>query len=514
MKHQTVEEFFMRNDTLCLRGNHNETPDLMGETNQTGESFETNRPELIPIGQSDETASKLHQTRLPAERFKYRGKNWRIFKRKADADASWYLYFEFNKERNLLSLGSSSKQHALAEAKLKIDLHYADREKGLRSSMVRSEQKKFSPLTDIIGKADTDNFGVLLTVPTKKMAGERSRKAYGWSLRWVLRLALDLHNEQVDALDSSVLSKATARKFFDAVARNSVNFPEQSERNKYVRTAHSFFNNACALLAPRPLEAMRSTFNLHLPDVADFRKGNQIYGQAVPPPNRSVLPSDAVINKTLREWIRIAETPGYQIPGGDRQRIKGTAGHELPLAPLNELDRRNLFVSVGIELSCGFRVSETKRIRRNWITAQKGMPLVQDLNTKAKDGTGKIEVAPLDPFWSVLWFWIRKNNWDVGAEDLLLIARDGEWGEMTDRKFWPETHASHWLRWLGWQTQKTNHALRDFSASMITMRYGLGEACDWCRHKTLATTERNYSRFVKLSKRVDAKKLAWIRWAK
>ena len=314
----------------------------------------------------------------------------------------------------------------------------------------------------------------------------------------------------MDGLTTGVLCKDTARKFFDYVARHSNTFADQAQRNTFVRTAHGFYNNACALFAARPLEAMRTTHGLILPDkatITEFREGEKTFGQTVPPANRAVLPSDAVIARTLREWIRIAQTPGYAIPGGDRRRT-------VEPAPLSELDRRNLFMAVGLELSCGFRVSETKRIKRNWITSQKGMPLVQDLNTKAKDGTGKIEVAPLDPFWRVLAFWILKNNWDVGPNDFLLTARDGTRGEHTDRNYWPEIHASKWLRWLGWQTLKTNHALRDYSASMITMRYGLGEACDWCRHKTLATTERNYSRFVKLSKRVDAKKLAWLRWAK
>lgn len=452
--------------------------------------------------------------KFPTELFKYRGRQWRIFKRSADSDANWYLYFEANKKRfGPMSLGTASKAAALAEAKLRLDLHFAERENGLRASMQRPGMESYSRLEQIIGRADSDDFGVVLTVPTRKMAGERARKSYAWSLRWVLRLALGITDAQVDVLPASVLSKETSRRFFNVVSAEAGSLADQAERNRFVRTAHSFFHTACALFAPRPLEAMRTVHKLVLPDLAEFRQGEQLFGQAVPPPNRATLPSDAVIARTLREWIRIAETPGYCIPGGDRVRLKGTPTPRLTPTALSELDRRNLFISIGLELACGFRVSETKRIRRNWITTQKGMPIVQALNTKAKDGTGKIEVAPLDPFWRVLWFWVGKNGWEVGPDELLLTARSDARGATTDRGFWPNTHGSHWLRWLGWQTQKTNHALRDFSASMITMRYGLGEACDWCRHKTLATTERNYSRFVKLSKRVDAKKLAWIRWS-
>ena len=517
MKHQPTGLSLMPRQSIDNIGELSENIVSTRQMLDSTEHSEPTRPELTRTQPNSPTASGTASTKFPRENFKYRGKNWRIFKRAADADANWYFYFEANKQRfGPMSLGSSSKQHALGEAKLKIDLHFEKRENALRSSMVRPAAKTFSPLSSIIGRAGTDDFGVVLVVPTKKMAGERARKSYAWSLRWCLRLALDVTDEQIDSLTAAVLNKETARKFFDAIARQSALIPDQSQRNTFVRTAHSFFNNARALFAPRPLEAMRTTHSIMLPEkavITEFREGHKTYGQGVPPPNRATLPSDAVIARTLREWIRIAQTPGYQIPGGDRTRV-ADVGQDHALSPLSEMDRRNLFVAIGIMLACGFRVSETKRIRRNWITSEKGMPLVQDLNTKAKDGTGKIEVSPLDPFWRVLWFWIRKNNWDVGPADLLLTARDGERGGETDRNWWPDAHASHWLRWLGWKTNKTNHALRDYSASMITMRYGLGEACDWCRHKTLTTTERNYSRFVKLSKRVDAKKLKWIRWAK
>lgn len=526
MKHQSNGVNATSHGRLDNIGDLSENPLATRLMSHAANNYEPNRPELTAIAVNDSTASTTASNKFPSEHFKYRGRGWRIFKRSADLEASWYLYFEFNKKRfGPMSLGSSSKQHCLAEAKLKIDLHYSTRDSALRDSMARPGVKTFSPLAAIIGKAGTDDFGVVLLVPTKKMAGARARKSYAWSLRWCLRLALDLTDAQVDALDAGVLNKETARKFFDAVARDSAAITEQAERNTFVRTAHSFFNNARALFAPRPLEAMRASHSLHLPDkaaITEFRDGQKTYGQSVPPSNKAVLPSDAIINHTLREWIRIAETPGYKIPGGNRLRIPGVLGHLLPLTPLNEIDRRNLFVAVGIELACGLRASETQRVRRNWITTHKGRPLLQDLDTKAKDGTGKIEVAPLDPFWRVLWFWIAKNNWDVGPTDFLLIAREPvgglpgniQRGGISDRQEWPEVHASRWLRGLGWQTQKTNHALRDFSASMITMRYGLGSACDWCRHKTQVTTERNYSRFVKMSRRVDARELAWIRWAK
>lgn len=497
-------------------------PENTGVSVNPAAPLAANRPEQTGIGYGVQTASKTTTSRiskLPKENFLYRGRKWRIFKRSQGPDANWNFYFEFQKQRNgPWSLGSASKQHAITEAKLKIDLFFQGREASLRGSLMRPQSSRdFSPLPALIGRwNDKDDTGVLLTVPTKKMASESTRLHYGWSLRWCLRLALGLDDRQLDELNLGVLNKDTVRKFFDAVATAAAKLPTQKEQNSYVRSAYNFYNHARALLAPRPAEALVSTFGLKLPDLKAWRDGLQVYGRSVAAVEACELPSDTVIRHTLREWIRLARTPGYQMPGGNRSRDTGTAGCDLPIAPLSDIDRRNLFIAIGLELSCGLRAGEVQRVCRHWITTEAGLPLLRCSDTAAKNKSGKIEVSPLDPFWKVLWFWIRKNHWDVASEQLLLQARTSAAGKVlkADVNYWPEALGGRWLRWLGWQTQKTNHALRDYSASMITMRYGIGEACDWCRHATISTTERHYNRFAKLSKRLDPRKLAWLRWAK
>ena len=480
-----------------------------------------NRPEPTPIGTMDTTASQATSAKSAgtAEYFKYRGREWRIFKRQSPKGKSpnWNFYFEHNKQRcGPWSLGTDSKQHAIAEAKLKIDLFFSAREDSLRGTLRRGESK-FAALHQVIGRhGDADNYGLLMDLPTKKNASADTRKGYAYALRWVIGTALDVELAAVDDLTTAVLTKDTARKFFDAVSRHVSALPTQREQLTAMNTAYSFFGCARALLAPRPLEALKTTHGLKFPDVSDFRNGMALFGQQRPRGEDVELPSDVIIRSTLREWIRIAQTPGYQMPGGDRSKTSGTAGVDMPLATMDENDRRNLFVALGLELSCGLRASEVKRVQRHWVTTEAGLPLLRCSDTTAKNRSGKIEVSPLDPFWRILWFWIRKNNWDVGANDFLLTT--GKLGNgkesIADRSYYPEIFGGRWLRWLGWQTAKSNHALRDFSASMITMRYGIGEACDWCRHSSIGTTERHYSRFVKLSKRVEAKKLAWLRWAR
>ena len=53
-----------------------------------------------------------------------------------------------------------------------------------------------------------------------------------------------------------------------------------------------------------------------------------------------------------------------------------------------------------------------------------------------------------------------------------------------------------WLRKLGWETQKTNHALRAYSGSQVYMRYEPYEAQRWLRHARIEITETHYSQYV------------------
>jgi integrase len=472
------------------------------------------RPEPTRLGAMNKPASAA----TTAEHFKYRGRQWRIFKRQSPQGASpnWYFYFEHNRQRcGPWSLGTDSKQHALAEAKLKIDLYFDQRAAQLRGTLKRTGAD-FTPLHVIIGRHGSDDLGLLPDLPTKKNASASTRRGYGYALRWVLAAALGVTMEQTDELTTAVFTKETARKFFDAIARRAMALPTQKEQLALLNSAYSFYGHARALLAPRPLEALKTSHQCQFPDVTDFRNGLALFGQHRPAAEAVELPSDEVIRKTIREWIRLAATPDYRMPGGDRSTEAGKTGAEFALAPMAELDRRNLFIAIGLELSCGLRASEVQRVQRHWITSEAGLPLLRCSDTTAKNRSGKIEVSPLNPFWKILWFWIGKNNWDVAPEEFLLAT--GRLGNgkvsIADRTYYPQIFGGRWLRWLGWHTAKSNHALRDFSASMITMRYGIGEACDWCRHSSIATTEKHYSRFVKLSKRVEPKKLAWLKWAK
>lgn len=462
--------------------------------------------------------------RLPVAKFKHRGREWTIRARRPGDDARWYLYFEFERERHPFALGTSSKVIAISEAKLRIDLFFAEREAKLRGQFTPLAAKDYSPLSALIGVAGTSNAGLFYVVPTRKGAAANTRTRYAAAVRWVLKLALGLATDaEVERLTMAVFCRDTARKFFGEVHLRAAAMDDQTTRRRWLANAYGKWNHAMALLAPMPVRDLTETHGLKFPDLADWRAGRKTYSRHVPKVRGAEVPDGRLIARTLREWIRLAATPGYQIPGVRRHTpYDGEEG--FTLAPLSELDRRNLFIAVGLELSCGLRAGEAHLVKRSWFERDgKGFPVLKCWHTAAKNQTGKIEVTPLDPFWRVLWFWIRKNGWDAAADEFMLAARPVERkasgamkskGNISDRKTWPQIHGSHWLRGLGWKTQKTNHALRDYAASMVTMRYGLGPACRWCRHENMATTERSYNRFVSVERERDEKRLRWIRWAK
>ena len=77
----------------------------------------------------------------PTEYFTHRGRQWRMFKRRALSASEvaqhspgppWQLYFEAKGRRHLWSLKFADKRSATAEAKLKLDLYYDGREEDLR----------------------------------------------------------------------------------------------------------------------------------------------------------------------------------------------------------------------------------------------------------------------------------------------------------------------------------------------------------------------------------------------
>lgn len=442
------------------------------------------------------------EPKYPVHVMRYKGRSWRLFKRSLAADATWHVVFHRAGIREPHTLRTSSITHAEAEARALID-------RWLAGFLRPNRNASACTIGEIVRVVE------LLPIA----ASLKCRADYVWSLRWVLRLALGVDKDERDGRDVSidglrvdVLCKDTARRFFSAVTVRA-NGLDQGQRNTWLRTATTLWANSLALFAPRPLDALRNTFNLRIPSLEDWRKGRKLFlTEKVASGSDFERPDDATIRRTFVEWMRLARMPGYVLPTALRH---GPA--------LSDVDRRNMFVAVGLALSCGLRASEFRKARWSWFTVEKGRPLLSAGDVKVKNKSGQLRVRPLNPFWIILNRTVDRMGWRGAPEEYCLVSREQVQivgrsnaftrGGQCDRTYWASYLVGKWLRWLGWRTQKTNHALRDLSASYVTMKFGLTRAKLFCRHGQQATTEAHYGRFVDEDTMDDSRALRWLTWA-
>lgn len=485
-----------------------ETPQTSTGSDNANPPTSRNRVEPGGIHQPGKTASPATRTRtatLPSHRFKYAGRFWRIYKRTAASDAPWYLQFQRDGQRYPASLKTASKAHAELEAKSFIDAWQA-RARADRSG-ITTRAASYSTVGELFATVEHLNI----------KANTKSRLNYTQALTLAIRRALDLAPAaDINALSCGIFTDKTAAAYFARMESEAAKCPTQLEALRLRRTWVSEFNTAKALFAPRSEYQLRQVHGLRLPPLLDWQRAIRIHGpQKLSKGADFQRPDDAILRRTLQEWVKLGRTPGYRVPGCDGESHGD---------PLSELDRRNMFIAIGLELACGLRKSETLRVRESWSKTFSGVPHLSDRDTTAKDGSASIEVVPVNPYWRVLQGTIDRNGWRGAPEELLLRARPKTehphrgirytTGGESDREVWPFWLIGRWLRGLGWETQKTNHALRDWTASLVTMKFGLNVASAWCRHKKQDTTQAHYNRFVTLAKQTDARKLAWFKWAK
>lgn len=180
------------------------------------------------------------------------------------------------------------------------------------------------------------------------------------------------------------------------------------------------------------------------------------------------------------------------------------------LATWETLTDRDMFLAIGHELSFGLRLAEVAQARWDWHSLRNGYPVLEG-RAAVKNGSGLIQVRALDPFYSTMKRIATANQWwgvasGVSPDTSIITGTDTY---RTDGLF---RAISDWLRHLGWETMKTNHALRAYAGSQVAMRYGIYEAQMFLRHSTVKVTEANYSHFVSKFKPADLDSIP-ARWA-
>lgn len=259
------------------------------------------------------------------------------------------------------------------------------------------------------------------------------------------------------------LSRDTIKAFFAAYQLKASQLP-QSEASSVMVTANSMVGQAMCVFSPRAIECYRD-LGLAVPDMGPIREavaGRRFFGVRVD----YDAPSDELVQKTLNSVGELSEAA---------------------------------WLAVGLMLVFGLRKAEAAQAQWSWIKPLDGYVVIEG-NCKVKNGSGRLFTRGLDPYWTQL-----------------LKGKTGEGyvipGNTAHREQGVFNEIGLWMRKHGWQTVKSNHALRALYGGLVAMRYGVEEASRRLRHNQLSTTQRFYMHFLDMRKLAKPEELG-IEWAK
>jgi len=161
------------------------------------------------------------------------------------------------------------------------------------------------------------------------------------------------------------------------------------------------------------------------------------------------------------------------------------------------LEERNLFLAIGHELAFGLRAGEVGQAKVSWWSVKYGTPMLCATGTFKHNPEGYFEQPALDPFYTTLRTkalargWLRSGDAPAPSDDYLIT------GTPTYRADGIEREVSAFLRAQGWETKKTNHALRAYAGSLVCLKYGVYKAKEFLRHSSVKVTEQHYLYLMK-----------------
>jgi integrase len=291
------------------------------------------------------------------------------------------------------------------------------------------------------------------------------------ALRLVISRVYD--TDAPETLPVSDINALLARKWFTLAGQAAAAADDQRAANSIKRSANSRFGHARSLFIPRALAAYKDAELVIPACVQDFAGAMKAHRFSRLPRAEYNPPGDKVIQDTLTGWETIED--------------------------------RDLFLAIGHELAFGLRKGELAQAKWSWWTIRQGYPVLEG-TASVKNGSGLVQVRALDPWFMLMKRKAEARGW-VGKADDFIIG-----GNHSNREDSIFRAVSLWLRGLGWQTQKTNHALRAYAGSQIAMKYGIYDAQTWLRHSTVKVTEQHYTAYVKRFKPADVDTLP-ARWA-
>ena len=294
-------------------------------------------------------------------------------------------------------------------------------------------------------------------------------------------------NKEIGQMRLDFFTKANARAYIRALGNAAAAVNEQEGQDKATRCRITWTStlNQCNSLFSAAALLWYEDQKLFVPPTVrewlDACKAEKPSGKEVEAPYNP--PPLSIIKRLLHEWVKIKD--------------------------------RNKFLIIGVELAFGVRRGEVEQLTWGMFEEEYGMPLLRG-KIQVKKGTGYLSVQPIDPFWSVLVRRIQREGWMGKAKELILQFPHPTAMDEAFREIGP------WMKKLEWDTEKTNHALRGYSGSLIALKRarsagcrefygGLDTAKDWLRHASIKTTEKHYTHYLKERKHVPQKKIL-VRW--
>ena len=371
--------------------------------------------------------------------FTHRGRRYRLVTRAETPGASWYLEYQTRGRRFRQSLETPVKSLAVEKAKLVLAAAEAGNLELARAAIGGRAPRATSTVADVVAWSERTILG----------CSEATRERYVNCLRLVLRGTVG--EGYATRTLAEVLTPATVRAWTRASQAKAAAQPDQESSNRVLRSANSILRQAIALFAPRYCGHMRDA-GLVLPSLDEFRAEVSMQRFRDVRKREWRPPTEEVIARTIEAW-----------------RASATKD-------------RNLYLAVWLMLSCGLRIGEVAQARWGWV-----QPALLLGSARVKNRTGQIRLTPLEPYWSegraTTAAWADSAP---AAEDLILTGTDTERREAVFRRI------SAMLRGCGWESQKTNHALRALCGCWATRERGIYGAQQLLRHSSVLITETAY----------------------
>ena len=339
----------------------------------------------------------------------------------------------------------------------------------------RRARLRYAEITDLVNRGEFKSLSrtKLRTQQTATLETLRAAYLVGPSEAGAKTRALNLNAlAQIAAVKAATkvcdLTPALIRHWFETVTTAVLAEPDQQKSSSLKRSANSRWAQARSIFTPKCLEHYRDKGIYHETMEAFVRAGDLAAFTRIPKIAYNP-PSESIITATLAAWEQLALNP--------------------------QPSSRDLFLAIGHELAFGLRIGELEQARWNWHTERNGYPVL-DATANVKNGTGRLRVRALDPWFTSMKRHATANGWwpdlTLNPQPSTLII-EGTATYRTDDLY---RAVSAWLRSHGWETKKTNHALRAYTGSQVAMKYGIYDAQMWLRHSTVKVTEQNYAHFV------------------